>query len=371
MRILVDYRPAVRRRTGVGEYMHELVRAYTCLFSDDVAVFTTSWKDRPPADTAATLHVTVVDRHIPVRVMNYLWHRVEWPPVEWLAGPVDVVHAAHPLLIPARKAAQVVTIHDLFFMEAPERTRAEIRRDYPALTPAHARRADAVVTPSAYTKRQIERLGVPADRIHVCSLGPPRWRTLGGRPHVPPDGCVLFMGTLEARKNIGVLLDAYARLLGRMPCAPELVLVGRVTGDAAPWLERIQRAPLAGHVRSIGYVEDGAREEWYARARVLVLPSLDEGFGLPVLEAMSAGIPVVASNRGALPEVTGGAADLVDAEDPDALSRALERVLTDEAWATARAVAGLARAAAYSWEQTARRLHQAYVSAVANRARRR
>jgi glycosyltransferase involved in cell wall biosynthesis len=371
MRILVDYRPAVRRRTGVGEYMHELVRAYTQLFSDPVTVFTTSWKDRPPPGTATELRAAVIDRRIPVRALNYLWHRLEWPPVEWLAGPFDVAHAAHPLLIPARNAAQVVTIHDLFFMNAPERTTAEIRRDYPALTPSHARRADAIVTPSCYTKRLVEQLGVPSERIHVCSLGAPKWRTLGGRPNLPADGCLLFVGTLEPRKNVGTLLDAYERLLHRLPNAPELILAGGASEDAAPWLERIGRAPLAGHVRYVGYIPDEDREQWYARARVLVLPSLDEGFGLPVLEAMAAGIPVVASNRGAIPEVTAGAADLVDPHDPDALAQALERVLTDLDWATSRAVAGLARASAYTWEQTATRLHEAYTSATAHRARRR
>jgi glycosyltransferase involved in cell wall biosynthesis len=370
MRILVDYRPAVRRRTGVGEYMHELVRAYTQVFSDRVAVFTTSWKDRPPPGTAAELRAEVVDRRVPVRVMNYLWHRLEWPPIEWLAGAVDVAHAAHPLLIPARNAAQVVTIHDLFFMSAPERMTAEIRRDYPSLTPLHARRADAIVTPSFYTKGQVEQLGVPPERIHVCSLGAPRWRTLGRGPNRPADGYVLFVGTLEPRKNIGILLDAYERLLHRLPNVPDLVLVGGASPDAGPWLDRIERAPLAGHVRHAGYIGHEEREQWYSGARVLVMPSLDEGFGLPVLDAMSAGIPVVASNRGALPEVTGGAADLFEPDDAEQLAHALERLLTDDAWATSQAVAGLARAATYSWEQTANRLHDAYLSATAHRARR-
>src|SRR6478672_1086022 len=224
MRILVDYRPAVRRRTGVGEYMHELTRAYTAAFDDEVAVFTSSWKDRPQPGLASEIGVRVVDRRVPVRVLNYLWHRWEWPPAEWLAGPFDVVHSAHPLLIPARAAAQVVTIHDLFFMQSPERTQAEIRRDYRELTPSHARRADAIVTPSAYTARLVGDFGVPRERIHVCSLGAPRWRSLGGRPNLPPDGCVLFMGTLEPRKNVGILLDAYERLTHRLSAIPELIL---------------------------------------------------------------------------------------------------------------------------------------------------
>ena len=132
MRILVDYRPALRARTGVGEYIRQLVQAYTATHRDEVTLFTSSWKDRPTPTLGAELRAAVVDRRVPVSVLNYLWHRREWPPVELLAGRVDVVHAAHPLLIPSRHAAQVVTIHDLFFLDHPERVRDEIRRDYPA-----------------------------------------------------------------------------------------------------------------------------------------------------------------------------------------------------------------------------------------------
>jgi alpha-1,3-rhamnosyl/mannosyltransferase len=256
-------------------------------------------------------------------------------------------------------------------MQAPERTRAEIRRDYAELTPSHARRADAIVTPSAYTRRLVQDFGVPADRIYVCSLGAPRWQALGRQPNLPPNGCVLFVGTLEPRKNVGVLLDAYERLTQRLPAVPELILAGGTTPEAAPWLERIRRPPLAGRVRHVGYVAHETRETWYAQARVLVLPSLDEGFGLPVLEAMSAGVPVVASNRGALPEVAGGAADLVEPDDAEGFARALERLLTDPEWAATRGAAGLARAATYTWEATARRLHDAYEAAVAHREARR
>src|SRR5688572_5046255 len=120
MRILVDYRPALRARTGAGEYVHEIVRAYTSAHADDVAVFSSSWRDRPATGTAARLQARIVDCRVPVGVLNFLWHRIGWPPIETLAGPCDVVHAAHPLLIPARRAAQVVTIHDLFFLAHPD-----------------------------------------------------------------------------------------------------------------------------------------------------------------------------------------------------------------------------------------------------------
>jgi glycosyltransferase involved in cell wall biosynthesis len=374
VRILVDYRPALRERTGVGEYVHELVRAYAAMpgaAGDEVRVFTSSWRDRPAPGVASELGVTVVDRRVPVRTLNYLWHRLEWPPVETLAGPADVVHAPHPLLIPARRAAQVITIHDLFFLQAPNRTRAEIRRDYAKLARDHAHRADAITVVSEYTARLVaDELGVARERIHVCPLGAPRWLTLGREPNLPRDAYVLFLGTLESRKNVGCLLDAYERLLGRGFRVPRLVLAGRATPDAGPWLARIRRAPLSGYVEHRGYVPASAREALYAGARLLVIPSLDEGFGLPALEAMSAGVPVIASNRGSLPEVVGDAGVLVDAADADALAAAIARAIEDDAHAREHAARGLVRATQFSWARTAAAARLAYIDAVARRRER-
>ena len=372
MRILVDYRPALRERTGVGEYMHQLVRAYTAQGDDEVVFLTSSWKDRPPPGLATELNAAVIDRRIPVRVLNYAWHRLEWPPVEALAGPCDLVHAAHPLLIPTRAAAQVVTIHDLFFLSEPERTRAEIRRDYVPLASAHARRADAVITSTEHGKRLVaSRLGVREECIYVCPPGPPVWRRLGREPRVPGDGHILFLGTLEPRKNVGTLLDAYETLLQRRPGVPRLVIAGRATPDAAPWLERMGRPPLASHVSHLGYVANDEREQLYATARMLVLPSLDEGFGLPALEAMSAGVPVVVSNRGSLPEVVGTAGTFVEPNDVAGLAAAIERLAVDDTLADQHARAGLARARDFTWPAAAATLRQAYADAVARRQERR
>lgn len=369
MRILVDYRPALRSRTGVGEYIHQVVRAYHAAHPhDEVRIFSSSWRDRLPAGVTTDLQVAAVDRRLPVRVLNFAWHRLEWPPVEWLAGPHDVVHAAHPLLIPSRAAAAVVTIHDLFFLSTPERTAAEIRRDYVPLAASHARRAHAVITSSAYGRRSIvERLGVDEARVYVCPPAAPTWQRLGRSPNTPRDGAILFVGTLEPRKNVGRLLDAYTLLLGQVSAAPPLILAGRATADAAPWLARLAEPPLRGRVRHLGYVTADEREALFEQARVLALPSLDEGFGLTALEAMSAGVPVVASDRGSLPEVTGGAATLVDPDDAAALAEALARVVTDDAHAGSLAAAGLERARAFTWPRTVETLARAYREAVARR----
>jgi glycosyltransferase involved in cell wall biosynthesis len=420
VRVLIDYRPALREPSGVGEFTHQLVAALLAAYPPDAPaselalfLFSSSWKDRfaPAADLAGAV---IIDRRIPVRLLNLSWHRLGWPPAEMLAGrDFDVTHSLHPLLLPSRRAAQVITIHDLNFLAHPERTRAEIRRDYPALARDHAQRADAILVPSAFTAGQVERaLGVPPDRIAVCPPGAPDWTP---RAATPKDGYVLFFGTLEPRKNVGGLLDAYELLIsgtngtakavpyespydmtyvghpsrgaepgeavpydpsdvgrpfrGAGPLGvPELVLAGRATDEARPWLERLERPPLKGVVRHAGYVDHAKRRALYDGARLLVQPSFEEGFGIPVLEAMSLGVPVVAANRGALPDVLGDAGTLVDPERPDDIANAIARLLADDAFAATCASRGLARARTFSWERTAHRVYEMYRHAIERRA---
>ncbi|HEY6212340.1 MAG TPA: glycosyltransferase, partial [Vicinamibacterales bacterium] len=153
MRVVIDYRPALRERSGVGEYTHQLVKALLARKGSSLAVtiFSSSWKDRlePSADLDGAV---TIDRRVPVQLLNLSWHRLEWPPIEALTrSSYDVAHSLHPLLLPTRSAAQVITIHDLNFLSHPERTRAEIRRDYPALARDHAQRADRVIVVSEFT----------------------------------------------------------------------------------------------------------------------------------------------------------------------------------------------------------------------------
>jgi glycosyltransferase involved in cell wall biosynthesis len=369
VRILLDYRPALRERTGVGEYVHGVARAVAASTApgESLTLFSASWRDRLRPDVVpgwATL-----DRRIPVRTLNYAWHRWEWPPVERIAGRAfEVVHAAHPLLIPARRAARVITIHDLDFLDHPERTRAEVRRDYPELAAAHARRADRIVVVSRATADAVEaRLGVPRSQVSVCSPGAPDWPR---RTVEPTAGVILFFGTLEPRKNVPALLDAYERLLAVMPHAPRLVLAGRAVEGAERILERARTPPLAGHVDLSGYVDPSRRLETYDTALVLVMPSHLEGFGLPALEAMTRGIPVVAANRGALPEVVGDAGHLIDPKDPEAIAQALRLIVESADRRQQMRERGWAQAAKYRWRDTADHIREAWTLAVERRARR-
>jgi len=175
------------------------------------------------------------------------------------------------------------------------------------------------------------------------------------------------MGTLEPRKNVGVLLRAYARLIARMPSPPALVLAGPATDAAAQWLKEISEPPLAGHVQHLGYVRPERRYELYCDASMLVLPSHLEGFGLPVLEAMTVGVPVIVSRRGALPEVAGDAGVLIEPDDDVGLAAAMQRYLDDPSAAAAASARGIARARQYSWDASAAALYGAYSDAVSRR----
>jgi glycosyltransferase involved in cell wall biosynthesis len=374
VRILLDYRPALRQRTGVGEYAHELAQAVVATAAGkpgaslDVVLFSASWKDR--LNPAVIPGATAADRRIPNQVLNFAWHRLGWPPVEMLAsGPFDVVHSFHPLLIPSRRAAQVVTIADLDFLDHPERTAREIRRDYPRLAAAHAQRADHVITISDATARDAhERLGVPRDRITVCTPGAPAWIR---REREPADGCVLFLGTLDARKNLEVLLEAYERVLARVGHVPPLVLAGKPTDSARAITARASQGTLAGHVDLPGYVDDATRQRLYHRALIFVMPSHTEGFGMPVLEAMTVGVPVVVAERGALVEVVPpNVGRHFDPGSAEQLAAILTELLANRAARDRMREAGWRQAAHFSWPASAQQLRDAWQRAVARKAAR-
>ena len=376
MRLFLDYRPALKEPTGVGAWVHELVRALLALKSDgeseasdlEIVLFSSSLRDRLAGSAIEELAgVTPIDCRLPVRALNAAWYRLGWPPVEWLAkGPFDIVHATTPALLPARSGLRVSTIYDLDFLYHPDRAWGEMQRDFPRLVGDHSRKADLVVTISNHSARGISRaLGVPDARIAVCRPGVPRWITSRATAQPPRSGgYILFVGTLEPRKNVAGLLDAYERLLSRWPDAPRLVLAGRQTPAAQPWIARAASSAFKGQVDIRGYIPDGDRASTYLGAAVVVLPSFEEGFGLPALEAMALGVPVVVSSRGALPEVVGRAGLQIDPEDADSIADTLHRLLREPELHQACRDAGLARASQFSWRDSARLLLQRYRAAM-------
>lgn len=389
MRVLVDYRPALRARTGVGEWVHNLARALLRLPEDAGAVrpaitlFVSSWKDRPSADARVDLPgATFVDRRVPVRVLTWAWNRLSWPPVEMLTGSrYDVAFSPTPLLVPSRARLRTVTVHDLDFLEHPERTWGEMRRDYPMMVTQHVRQADVVVTISHFTASEAtRRLGIPRERMIVCRPGVPDWIAQPLAAQLPPafgqpprerssGGYILFVGTLEARKNVAGLLESYQRLRAMWAEAPPLVLAGGVPPGTEAWLRDALAGPLGHGVTARGYMRPEDRPAVYAGAALLVLPSYMEGFGIPVLEAMALGVPVIVSSRGALPEVAGDAGVVLDPDDHGAWAEAMAGVLRSPGRAAGMRARGAAQAARFRWDDAARTLRDTLAARLADGGR--
>jgi glycosyltransferase involved in cell wall biosynthesis len=238
------------------------------------------------------------------------------------------------------------------------------------LARSHAARADGVIVSSQYAAGEVTReLQLDPARVHVCPSGRPSWSDdVRERRRGRRGDHILFMGTLSLRKNVGTLLEAYARLRERKSDAPPLVLAGHRTPASARWEARCEQPPLKGHVEITGYVDTAKRIDLYEKAVMLVLPSYEEGFGLPVLEAMACGVPVVVSSRGSLPEVAGAAATPIDPDDADAFAREMQAILDGDP--SDRVARGIEQASRYSWATCAAAARRAYQSAIEVHARR-
>ncbi|MCS7312005.1 MAG: glycosyltransferase family 4 protein [Acidobacteria bacterium] len=369
MKVVIDYRPALRNPTGVGLYTRWLIQHMVETHPDvQWYVFSSSWSDRlglsPWADVP---HVRTVDRRWPVRILNYVWPRWGWPHIESLIGAsVDIAHSPYPLALPTRTARTIITVHDLWFLRPDAGTEAEIARDYPRFFPTACRWACRILTVSETTARQLEDL-YPAvrDRIRVTPLGvPPEFLVPPSpdsaaevrRAYGLPEGYVLFVGALNRRKNPGLAFEA-VRILQSKGWVGPWVVVGQGPLEA-DLRERQHRSGVVVHF--IGYVPRQQLPAIYGGAALLLMTSHDEGFGIPLLEAMASGVPVVALRRGAVPEVVGDAAVLVDEADAEAIAAACERVLADSALRTDLIQRGRVRAQHFRWSETARRTYEVY-----------
>jgi glycosyltransferase involved in cell wall biosynthesis len=341
------------RITGVERVAHEVVGALLQQGEDEYVIYVDRGAQAPPAG-ATTVAVRMGRR----RWQRHLWEQVLLPgharQVDLLFNPCNTA----PLLV----ENQVVVIYDTTFLPEYGWHRAAFSAYYGWLLPRLVRRVRGVITGSEYTKREIvARLGAPAERVRVIPNGvSPMFRPVDRAAarvrHGLPSDYFLFVGSLEPRKNLVTLLQAVRTLRERrMLGETKLVIVGCQGGNfkdagLADDLAALQEAVLA-----LGYVPDADLAGVYSGARALVFPSLYEGFGLPALEAMACGTPVVASNTTALPEVVGAAGLLVEPTDPLALADAMAKLCDNTSLRAQLSAAGLAQAARFDWETTARR----------------
>ncbi|HEY4687995.1 MAG TPA: glycosyltransferase family 1 protein [Anaerolineae bacterium] len=355
-----------RRESGIGQYIVHLARELPRLDPGRTYTLLHSRKDRinlAGAPNARRWNLWVPSHHRFEQVAL---------PIELARARIDLLHS--PDFIPPFRGRfrRVITVHDLTFLRYPQFLTAESRRYYNDQIARAVAVADHILADSHATKTDlIDLLNVPAGKISVVWLAP----DARFRPLPPADArlrldrlglpaCyVLFVGTFEPRKNVGGLLNAYRLLLDRAAGVPPLVIAGRRGWLFDETLAHIDRLGLHERVNFLDAPADDDLVALYCGASALALPSHYEGFGLPVLEAMACGLPVVVSRRGSLPEIAGDAALIID--DPDdagRLASTIERVLTDPTLASRLREKGLARVAEFSWERCARETLAVYTS---------
>lgn len=261
-------------------------------------------------------------------------------------------HGLNQRLPRERHCPAVSTFHDLFVLTG-EYSTPEFRRRFAAQAREAAERSDLIITVSEFTAGQVEQLlGVPRKRIRPIPHGV--------RPLSPSrlvrQKMILHVGAIQKRKNIGRLIDAFETV------APgwRLVLAGSAGFGGGKILDRIAVSPRRVDIDVLGYVPAAGLTDLYSRASIFAFPSLDEGFGMPVLEAMASGVPVLTSNRSALPEVAGDAALLVDPDDSVGIAAALRRLTEDESLRSDLIGRGLRRAACFTWEESVRKTWAVY-----------
>ncbi len=364
MRIGLDYTAAVCQRAGIGRYTRRLVGALAALDRQNRYILFSAGRDAPGAVWPPNFRrreLPLQDRHLAL-----LWQRLRLPlPVELVTGRLDILHSPDFVLPPTLGARTVLTIHDLSFLRHPECSSPPLLRYLLDAVPRSVRRADLLLADSASTRQDlIELLQVPPERVAV--LYP------GVEPHFAPQSearvghvlagygvrrpYILALGTLQPRKNFARLIRAYHLLRQRHDLPHQLVI-----GGGRGWLEEeihrtIAELGLGASVLLAGYVADEDLPALYSGAEVFAFPSLYEGFGLPVLEAMACGTPVVTGNVSSLPEVAGDAALLVPPEDVEALAEALWRTLSDGVLRNLLRERGFQQVKRFTWSAAAERL---------------
>ncbi len=368
--IVVDISPTVNSKAGLGRYAHTLVAHLRDTWvGPHLYLF---YNRRPggvlPPDLTDLPARRVTLGYQPWRMLVWLAHLARVPLDPVLPPGTRLFHATEHLLLPLRDVPTVLTVHDLIYEHFPEHHKPLNRLFLTRAMPLFVRRARAIIAISHTTRRDlIARYRVPPERVHVVYEAPaPHFRPVPAeriaavhQRYGLPERYLLTVGTIEPRKNLVRFLAAFERLR-RDGLVEAWVLAGQRGWLEGPFFRRLAQSPARAHVRWLGYVPDADLPALYAGAQALVLPSLYEGFGLPLLEAMAVGTPVVASRGGALPEVGADAALYFDPYRVEDMVNVVGRVLDDPALQADLRERGRARAQAFSWARTARETAQVY-----------
>ncbi len=371
----IDYTPAYEQGGGIGRYVRELVTSLAEIDGrTEYRLFVAGASVSRPLPPAPGDNFRWCTTRVSPRWLARLWHRLQIPwPVEQWTGHVNLFHATDFVLPPTRRETRtLLTVHDLSFVHLPETTEPSLKRYLDRVVPRSVNRADHVLADSQATKDDLIRLyHTPPDKITVLLSGVSHHfrritdtetlRVVRRKYHLGDWPFLFTVGTVQPRKNYVRLFEALARVRAALPDL-HLVIAGGRGWLEDPIYDAIRRLQLEASVHLIGFADDGDLPALYSAAVAVPFVSLYEGFGLPVLEAMACGTPVIASNVSSIPEVAGDAALLVDPLSVDAIAAAIEDVVSSPDLATDLVSRGYAQAAQFTWERAATQLVQIYTS---------
>lgn len=370
MRVGLDATPLLLPKSGVGRYVSELLAALPA-WAPENEYRPLSHRPLPPGEPVPLGLLPAGIARLPLPLRTF-WLQIYLPRV-LRRQDLDVCHFTNYLAPLSAPSPSVVTFHDMSLFLLPD---TYLRRQVLAIRPflpLVARQADAIITPSESARRDLlTRLPEAAGRVHVVyEAAGARFRPVTDRARLDqvarqyclPDRFLLFVGTVEPRKNLLRVVEALAQLRRAGDCA-SLVIAGQMGWKSRDLLALIENLDLGSAVHFLGYVPDDDLPAIFSQAAALIFPSLDEGFGLPVLEAMACGAPVVTSNTGAVAEIAGSAAVLVDPRRSAAIAEGLATVLGDDTLRQILIAAGSARSAEFTWECAARQTAAIYASVV-------
>ena len=373
MRVAIDYTAAVNQSAGIGRFVRSLVGALADIDSESQYLLLYAAPEGeaeprfPAGENFSPRQLRFSQRHLDI-----LWHRLGIPiPANLLTGPIDIFHSPDFVLPPVRKTRTLLTVHDLAFLLHPECADAGLREYLEKAVPRSVRRADFVVADSENTRNDVIcLLGAAPERVEVVPGGvDPAFRpvedearlvALRDKLGVGEAPFILAVGVIEPRKNHGLLFEAFRLLRDRRKLPHRLVVVGRRGWLWEDIVEQAERSPYRDEILFVGYVPEADLAAMYSAAEVFAFPSLYEGFGLPPLEAMACGTPVVVSKSSSLPEVVADAGLQVDPHDADGLAAALELLILDESLRSDLRRRGLERAALFTWQAAAQQLLAVY-----------
>ena len=375
-KIGIDVTAAITQGGGIGRYTRELVRALVAL--DDSHEYRLFSAKRPstlpvPDPLPNAPHVHHRPALLNERWLYRLWYRLRLPlPVQWVTGQLDLFHSPDFVLPPVNgRIPTLLTVHDLSFLHYPETFPAPLVDYLNKIVPWSVARATHILADSQATKDDLVKLWqVSAEKITVLYSGvdtifqpvtdEARLSAVRGRYNMGKEPYILSVGTVQPRKNYQMLIRAFAPLAAKWP--HHLIIAGGKGWLYDDIMAELGRQGLNGRVHFIGFVDDADLPALYSDAVLFALPSLYEGFGLPLLEAMACGVPVLASNVSSLPEVVGAGESAVQLPptDESAWTQAIDHLLADPSQRARMVAAGFRQARHFTWHKAAQQLLQIY-----------